>query len=393
VNRGVMMRIAACGLLGLGSALIIAALLLSTYTSNRLAKIPLDWDATLVSEGKGRALDPVSLSGQKFIADPDKPVMLQEQITTVSPADATKVGLQAGITIRRTDKQGDAGLVLATVDTVTVDRHSAEAISSDDNPGGSVQKPRAIEDETPPTTIALKHEGLSYRFPFDTEKKTYQYFDVVAQRAFDANYTGEEDVNGLTAYHFTQNVGYDANGKLVEPVAYPSLYDKDEDSKVTARAQQWGVEAEHEDEEITMTRYYAAQREFWVDPVSGIIVKSKEHALHYYSRDALKPEVPMVDYTVQSNDETVEKQVKAARDTRDSLSIWSNILPITFAALGVVALVGGGLLGSFSLRADSALIDPGLDTVDHGFFGRRGPEKPPASEADTDKFPSPRNHL
>ncbi|SKU71574.1 Protein of uncharacterised function (DUF3068) [Mycobacteroides abscessus subsp. abscessus] len=179
----------------------------------------------------------------------------------------------------------------------------------------------------------------------------------------------------------------------MEPVAYPSLYDKDEDSKVTARAQQWGVEAEREDEEITMTRYYAAQREFWVDPVSGIIVKSKEHALHYYSRDALKPEVPMVDYTVQSNDETVEKQVKAARDTRDSLSIWSNILPITFAALGVVALVGGGLLGSFSLRAESALIDPGLDTVDHGFFGRRGPEKPPASEADTDKFPSPRNHL
>ncbi|RIR60767.1 DUF3068 domain-containing protein, partial [Mycobacteroides abscessus] len=54
---------------------------------------------------------------------------------------------------------------------------------------------------------------------------------------------------------------------------------------------------------------------------------------------------------------------------------------------------GGGLLGSFSLRAESALIDPGLDTVDHGFFGRRGPEKPPASEADTDKFPSPRNHL
>lgn len=164
-----MMRIAACGLLGLGSALIIAALLLSTYTSNRLAKIPLDWDATLVSEGKGRALDPASLSGQKFIADPDRPLALQEQISTVSPADATKVGLQAGITLRRTDKQGDAGLVLATVDTVTVDRHSAEAISSDDNPGGSVQKPRAIEDETPPTTIALKHEGLSYRFPFDTE--------------------------------------------------------------------------------------------------------------------------------------------------------------------------------------------------------------------------------
>lgn len=391
MNRGVMMRIAACGLLGLGSALLVASLLLATYTSNRLAKIPLDLDVTLVSEGKGLALDPASLSTVNFHADGDKPLVLQQQITTVSPTDATRVGLQAGITLRRTDKQGDAGLVLATVDTVTVDRHSAEAISSDDNPGGSVQKPRAIEDETPPTTIALKHEGLSYRFPFDTEKKTYQLFDVVAQRAYDANYSGEEDVNGLTAYHFTQNVGYDANGKLVDPIAYPSLYDKDEDSKVTARASQWGVSAEHEDEEITMTRYYAAQREFWVDPVSGIIVKSKEHALHYYSRDALDPEVRLADYTVQSNEETIEEQVNAAHDTRDTLSVWSRILPITFAALGVVTLVGGGVLASFSYRVEAALIDPGLDTVDHGFFGRRGPEKPPASEADTDKFPSPRN--
>ena len=86
-----------------------------------------------------------------------------------------------------------------------------------------MQKPRAIEDDKPPTNIALPHDGLSYRFPFDTEKKTYPYFDPIAQKAFDANYDGEEDVNGLTTYKFTQNVGYDADGKLVEPVKYASL--------------------------------------------------------------------------------------------------------------------------------------------------------------------------
>ncbi len=136
--------------------------------------------------------------------------------------------------MRRTDQQQDNGLLLAMVDTVTLDRKTALAVSSDTNPGGAVQKPRSIEDENPPTNVALPHEGLAYRFPFDTEKKTYPFFDPIAQKAYDANYDGEEDVNGLTTYRFTQNVGYDADGKLVEPVKYASLYDDDADSQVTA---------------------------------------------------------------------------------------------------------------------------------------------------------------
>jgi hypothetical protein len=53
-----MLRFAACGTIGLGAALLIAALLLSTYTSSRITKIPLDIDTTLISEGTAsRALD------------------------------------------------------------------------------------------------------------------------------------------------------------------------------------------------------------------------------------------------------------------------------------------------------------------------------------------------
>ena len=157
----------------------------------------------------------------------------------------------------------------------------------------------------PPTNIALPHEGLTYRFPFDTEKRTYPVFDPIAQKAFDANYDGEEDVNGLTTYRFSQNVGYDADGKLVEPVKYSSLLDDDADAEVTARAALWGIPGEP-DEPITMTRYYAAQRTFWVDPVSGTIVKKEDHGYHYYAREPLKPEVTFVDYKVTSNEETVE---------------------------------------------------------------------------------------
>jgi Porin PorA len=391
LNRAVALRIAACGIMGLGAALLIAALLLSTYTHGKIAKIPLDLDATLVSDGTGTAFDPASLNGEKFVIDRNVPMAMQEQLSVETPSNADYVTLQVGNTLRRTDKQQDNGLLLALVDTVTVNRTTALAVSSESNPGGAVQKPRAIEEDDPPTNIALPHDGLAYRFPFDTEKQTYPVFDPIAQKAYDANYDGEEDVNGLTTYRFSQNVGYDADGKLVEPIKYASLYDDDADGQVTARASLWGLPG-NPDESITMTRYYAAQRTFWVDPVSGTIVKKEEHGYHYYAREPLKPEVTFVDYKVTSNEETVESQVASAGDERDRLALWGRILPITFTAMGLVTLVGGALLGSFSLRAESALIDPGLDEADHGFFGPRGPayEPVPGAEAQTEKLPAPR---
>jgi hypothetical protein len=357
--------------MGLGAALLIAALLLSTYTKGKIAKIPLDLDASLVSDGTGTAFDTASLNSDKFVINRNVPLALQQQVSVESPSNA--------------------GLLLAMVDTVTLNRKTAMAVSSESNPGGAVQKPRTVEDQNPPTNIALPHDGLAYRFPFETEKKTYPFFDPIAQKAFDANYDGEEDVNGLTTYRFTQNVGYDADGKLVEPVKYASLFAHDEDAQVTARASLWGLPG-NPDEPITMTRYYAAQRTFWVDPVSGTIVRAKDHGYHYYARDALKPEVTFVDYTVSSTQETVESQVARARDERDRVALWGRILPITFTAIGLVALVGGALLGSFSLRAESALIDPGLDEADHRFFGPRGPagEPVPGAEAQTEKLPAQR---
>jgi methyl coenzyme M reductase gamma subunit len=151
-----MLRLVACGIIGLGAALLIAALLLSTYTAGKIRKIPLDIDTTWVSAGTGTALDPASLSGERFIIDRDVPLTSQQAITVEAPANAEVVTLQVGTTVRRSDKQQENGLLLAMVDTVTVNRSTAEAVSDDDRPGGSVQKPRSIGDDKPATPA--KHE-------------------------------------------------------------------------------------------------------------------------------------------------------------------------------------------------------------------------------------------
>jgi len=389
VNRASMLRLAALTIMGLGAALLTAAVLLTTYTAGKIQKIPLNIDKSLVSSGSGTALDPASLQATRFVIDKNIPLVSQQAVTVETPANAQVVTFQVGTTVRRTDKQLDNGLLLAMVDTVTLNRHTAEAVSDDERPGGSVQKPRTMEDDKPSTNIALPHEGLAFRFPFDTEKKSYPFFDPIAQKPFDANYDGEDDVNGLTTYRFTQNVGYDADGKLVEPIKYASLYDKNEDGEVTARAELWGLPGDPY-EPVTMTRFYAAQRTFWVDPVTGTVVKAEEHANHYYARDPLRPEMALADYKVTSTEQTVELQVASARDERDRLALWSRVLPISLAATGLVALIGAALLGVFSLRVESALAEPGEDDIELGIFGKDETGPMPAAQAPTEKIPTRR---
>ena len=389
MNRASMLRLVALAVMGLGAALLTAALLLTTYTAGKIEKIPLNIDKTLVSGGTGTALDPASLSATRFVIDRDVPLVSQQAITVETPANAQVVTFQVGTSVRRTDRQQDSGLLLAMVDTVTLDRRTAEAVSDDERPGGSVQKPRTFEDDMPSTNIALPHEGLTYRFPFNTEKKSYPFFDAIAQKPFDANYDGEDDVNGLSTYRFTQNVGYDADGKLVDPIKYASLYDRNEDGEVTARAELWGLPGDPY-EPITMTRFYAAQRTFWVDPVTGVIVRSEEHANHYYARDPLLPEMALADYKVTSTEQTVESQVAMARDERDRVALWSRILPISFAAAGLIALIGAGLLAWFSVRIESALAGPGEDDIELGIFGKDETGPMPAAQAPTEKIPTRR---
>ena len=389
MNRASMLRLAALTIMSLGAALLTAAVLLTTYTAGKIAKIPLDIDTTLISSGTGAALDPASLSATRFVVDQNVPLVSQQAVTVETPANAQVVTFQMGTSVRRTDRQQDSGLLLALVDTVTLDRRTAEAVSDDERPGGSVQKPRTIEDNRPSTTIALPHEGLAFRFPFATEKRSYPFFDPIAQKPFDANYDGEDDVNGLTTYRFTQNVGYDADGKLVEPIRYASLYDKNEDGEVTARAELWGLPGDPY-EPVTMTRYYAAQRTFWVDPVSGTVVKATERANHYYAREALRPEMALADYTVTSTEETIESQVASARNERDRLALWSRVLPISLGAAGLVALIGATLLGAFSLRVESALAEPGSDDIELGIFGKDETGPMPAAQAPTEKIPTRR---
>ena len=80
------------------------------------------------------------------------------------------------------------------------------------------------------------------------------------------------------------------------------------------------------------------------------------------------------------------------------MALWSRVLPITFTAAGLICLIGGILVGWFSLPAESALGRRWHDSGDGGFFGGFAPKAPPpgpapGAEAETEKIPAQRPRL
>src|SRR5512146_3279990 len=103
-------RILALVLVGLGAFLLVAAILIPTYTVPRLEKTPLDLEVTTVSTGTGSVLNAASLAAGRAQVDENVNLVSQRFVTTEEPSNADDITVQAGQTLRRTDKQGDTGL-------------------------------------------------------------------------------------------------------------------------------------------------------------------------------------------------------------------------------------------------------------------------------------------
>ncbi|GAB2719404.1 PorA family protein [Nocardia thraciensis] len=327
-------RTVACLLVGLGALLIVAAVLVPTYAVGQLAKTPLDLEITTIAKSNPDApsevLDSKSLTSGDGPAKIDKNVRLLSQrfLTVEDPSDKTDVTIQAGQTLRNIDKQGDTGLLTATIDRVTIDRKNGMPVDTD--PNGSIASTVNTKGES--VAEPVQHTGLQYRFPIGTEKKTYPYFDTNARKSFDMNFVEETEINDLKVYHFQQQVPATNLAK-----AYNSPT-----NKLALPASKWGVEGG--DATITMDRYYSDVRDVWVEPKTGTVIKGGEQIHMYYSRTG-EPEVTALKSTLVFDDNTVNSQIAEAKKYTDELSLYGRTLPIVFAVLGVISLIVGLFLG------------------------------------------------
>ncbi|SNT03025.1 DUF3068 domain-containing protein [Rhodococcoides kyotonense] len=317
-------RIIALVLVGLGAFLLVAAILIPTYTVSRLEKTPLDLEVTTVSTGSGSVLNAASLTAGRAQVDENVPLVSQRFVTVEDPSNAEEMTLQAGQTLRRSDKQGDTGLLTATVDRVTIDRVSSMPV---ENPVGTIQ----VQGDKPAEEVP--HTGLQYKFPFNAEQKSYPYFDINARASKDIDFVEETEINGTKVYKYQQDVG---------PVDLSTVVNTPT-NKLTLPAATWGVDGG--EAPVTMTRWYENTRTVWVEPETGVVVKGEEQVHQYYSRTAGQPEVDVLNAPITFDENTVEYQIQQAKDGQDKLSLFGRTLPIVAAVLGVIALIAGIILG------------------------------------------------
>ncbi|MGO4256218.1 DUF3068 domain-containing protein [Marmoricola sp. RAF53] len=200
------------------------------------------------------------------------------------------------------------------VERMTFDAHTGVA-----NPkccGDFVSTTEGVE--TPVT-----HTGLPAKFPFQTEKKTYDFWDSTLLKSAPIKYQGTATVEGVDVYKF---------GQTLAPTAYETM-----DVPLSVL----GLPG---DETVTADRVYGVTRTLWVEPETGVILKRSEavtETLNYQG----EPRVTLTKVTTGYDDKTVKKNADEYGSQANLLHLVRVTGPQIAFVLGLAMVIAGIVLG------------------------------------------------
>ena len=268
------------------------------YAYPRLKKAPLDQYSSPVATG----------TGTYFNRSPDK-------LAEVTGAQLMNKRVVRGDVAAGTDEvavwdsfnstidTADQGVITATQERIALDRVTAQSVRCcGENP---------------------RHQGLTLKFPFDTEKTTYQFWDGPAQRALPAAFTRTETLNGVDVYRFEQRIGpVDVGDQEI-----PGTLAGDPDTP-----------------SVQTNIVYTNLKTFWVEPTTGIIVKAQQDATQVLETPGGEQVLTLIDAVLTYDEATVEQNAEDAATGANRLRLLGTILPITALLLGLISLAAGLVL-------------------------------------------------
>ncbi|MEU4641070.1 DUF3068 domain-containing protein [Micromonospora sp. NPDC023814] len=284
-------------LVAAGTFLIVGAFATPLYVAPALVKVPLDQSSVTYSKAENATvLDFGTLSERSNV----NLTAVRAVRGDVGAGNKDRAVFNVGV---RVTDEADKEITVST-DRVALDRRTAEAVAC------------CAEDinGTP-----FKHKGLTYTFPFGTEKKTYQYFDNSARQAYPAQYVGTEELQGLTVYRFEMTV---------EPIKISEI-------KVP------GNLLGSTEPMASAGRYYANKRTLWVEPDSGVIVKGREEQLQTLRDAAGVDKIKIISATLAFTEETQKQQAKVAKNARQQINLLTLVVPIALGVLGLLLVALG----------------------------------------------------
>lgn len=318
-----MRRIVSYLLIGLGVFAVALGLLLRFYAYPKLAKIPLDIDNVSVAQGSG--VTALVIEEVDDVPTPEIRENLSLTSTTHVSGDLTEPqvvedgDVAAWVEATKTVDDASGILVDASLRELCLDRHSAQAVACESQ-YISLQEGERIT--TSPNTV--QQPGLNFKFPFGTEKQSYQYYDLTLQRTREARFDGEDTVKGLDVYRFVA---------------------ESQPTKVDSQEVPGSLVGEDDQPSLTADRYYENKRTMWVEPTTGALIAVEDTGKQELLLPGQDPGEGTTVYegTLQLNDRTVSDNVATANDNTGRLSLltfWPTVLWI----VGGVLIVAGVLL-------------------------------------------------
>ena len=322
-----MRKAAGVALIGLGVFAVVLAILLPTVVLDKSKKTPLDLNITQRAIAtNAKVIDPASGQLQTVTLRATRIVKTDSH---ASDSTNTTVFETLCVVIVKGDtpdcvRTPDPRLLSVTTDRVTANRRSGESVH--------VAKWNENVNGQP-----ARHKGMTYKWPIDTKKQTYDFYFPDLLKAFPAKYEGTDRIAGLTTYKFVSYTG-------VQPYKVGGTFD-----------------GTYEDTTIA-----------WVEPKTGAVVYGEEHQIQKINSPTDPAGTLALDATFKFDKASVDYQANYSKDAIKKLDAAGSWGPIVLAIVAVAAFIGA----FFLLRSRAA--SGGADSEGEGRHTGPTPDDDPA---------------
>ena len=290
-------------LAGLGTCLIVFAVLMPTWVSSRVLKFPLNEYATAtLAASNASYFSPAKLTE---VTGVNMEATYTIKGNAAAGSSSTAVWNQFIYVYDQTNKQPFQTMTR----TMAFDRRTAQLINCC---GANVNGDSSVEQSG----------VVGYVFPIGTQQQTYDVFDTNLNKPMPFDFSGTDTVNGIQAYRFVEVVAPTQNGTQVVP---GSLVNMSQAS-------------------VVLPQYYEMRLTYWIDPDTGALLNATEHETLTLRNPQGVPALLLFDANLAMTPASVNGLVALDNSQRSKMTLVTTILPLVTGIVGVIVLIVGILL-------------------------------------------------
>ena len=295
-----MRRVVGLVLVGLGTCLIVFAVLMPTYVSSRVLKFPLnEYETATLNASNVSYFSPTKLT------------------------ELTGVNMEATYTLKGDAAAGSSSTAVWNEFTYVYDESNKLPFSTMTRTFAFNRRNAQIVDCCGANVngdASIRQTGyVGYVLPIGTQKQTYDIFDPNINKPEPFTYDGTGTVDGIQTYRFVENVGPTQNGSQTLPGSLVNL------TQAT----------------VTLPQYYQNQVTYWIDPTTGVLLNVTENEKLTLEDSAGSQALLLLDANFAATQASINRVVSQDNTSRSKVSLVNTILPLVTGILGVVLLIAG----------------------------------------------------